>query len=104
MFYNFSVFAGRSSSATDGTAFLKVQILKRFDKTPIPNCRIIIADNNGQEVETGIADMEGKYESKGLPPGFYQLTAGQPGYVTQTNTLQIFDEKTDENVIELSTA
>lgn len=102
-YFDFSVFAGRSSAATDGNAFLKVQILKRFDKTPLPNCSIVVADNNGQEVQTGQTDLEGRYLSKSLPPGFYQLTAGQQGYVTQTNTFQIYDEKTDEYLIELST-
>ncbi len=103
VYFDFSVFSGRSNSANDGVSFLKVQILKRFDKTPIAKCSLTIADTNGQIQQVGETDLEGRFTSQGLAPGFYQLTASQPGFITQANTFQIFDEKTDEYIIELST-
>ena len=103
VYFDFSVFSGRSSSATDGVSFLKVQILKRFDKTPIANCKVTLYDINGQEIETKTADLEGNYKSKGIPPGIYKITAEQPGFVTQTMGFQTYDEKTEDNIMELST-
>jgi hypothetical protein len=104
VYFDFSVFNLGSSTATDGNSFLKVQVRSRFDKTPLANCKIIFADANGQEIERATTDLEGRYTSPAVPPGFYQLTAAQPDYVTQTNTFQTFDEKTEEQIIELGTA
>lgn len=102
IYFNFSVFTRRTNSAKDNSGLILLHV-STYGNEPIVNATVEVKNQAGQVVETGQTDASGDYKSKGLPPGFYDVTVKQEtNFVTRTHQFQVFDDNDPLHEIKLT--
>jgi hypothetical protein len=101
IYFDFSVFTRRTNYDNDGKGLLKI-LLTNYSGEPLVNARITIKDQNGQLMDEGITNDEGRFTSSQLPIGFYDVLMEHMAYVTQLRQFQVFDNSDPENEVKLT--
>lgn len=101
-YFDQSIVDRRQSSDSDGLGRFLV-LVTTHNKEPLAGVLIDIQDSKGQNVLLNQkTDGEGRYKSSPLPIGTYSITFRLGGYVTRTQSFEVFDDKDTENEVQLT--
>ena len=102
VYFDFSVFTRRTNAAKDNFGLIVMNV-STYSNEPIVNATIEIKNQIGQVVQTGQTDAGGNYTSKGIAPGFYDVTASQESmFITRTQQFQVFDDNDPIHEVKLT--
>lgn len=90
-YFDFSIFTRRQDSNTDKLGLL-LALAMDVNFSPLINANYTISDIQGNLLESGTTDSEGKLRSKPLAIGFYRLWVSQVGYREAKMQIQVFDD------------
>jgi hypothetical protein len=65
-----------------GNAHLRGLVVDRATEEPVATVRVVLETVAGEEVWTGITDMQGRFRVSLLPPGLYRVTMSRIAYRT----------------------
>lgn len=100
-YFDFSIFEGRTNYNADGKGKVKV-LLTNYSNEPLVNAPVTVKDPNGQIVGSGMTDNEGRYESRDIPIGFYDVMVSFPNYLPRVYQVQVFDDRDPTTAIQLT--
>lgn len=101
MYFDFSMFTGKTNSGNDGEGLLLATITTMAGE-PITNVSATVLDQQGQIVHRGTTEDSNFFKSPSLPVGFYDLQLEHPGYVTRVQQFEVFDNNDPVNEIKLT--
>lgn len=101
-FFNPGIFDKGTNYNNDGLGKIVTLVLDMAGN-PLVNARVVVRDQNGQDVGIGATDDNGQYRSPDLPIGFYDVIANQPGYVDRIQQFQVFDNNDPIREMRLAT-
>jgi len=98
-FFDQSVIHYRQSSATDGLGRITGVITNAATKEPVLNAEIEIT---GTDIPKAHTDAEGKYRSRNVATGIYEVSISKQGYQTATVSKEIIDDGNTAMNVELT--
>ena len=101
-YFDQSIVDRKQSAATDKKGRFVV-IITDHNGNPLAGVLTDIQDNRGQDLLLNLkTDAEGKLKTSPLPTGPITVTFRLSGYVTRTQSYEVFDDQDPENEVQLT--